>query len=103
MAACSPSSGRALPTFGCYVMSATYPDISICECAGTIPVGQACNYEHECVPGAECIMAAGVRTCRRLCKVGLPAGSPIPTGGCGVAPGVLCQPLPGSAQFGYCR
>jgi hypothetical protein len=103
MATCSSASGRALPTFGCYVMSSTYPDIPICDCAGTLPIGAMCMFEHECVPGAECVLAGGVRACRRMCKVGLPAMSPIPIGGCGLMTPMVCNPFPGSTQFGYCR
>jgi hypothetical protein len=102
-ATCSPASGRAQPTFGCYVMSSVYPDIPICDCAGNIPIGQQCMYEHECVPGAECVLANGLRACRRVCKVGVPPMSPVPIGGCGVGNMMTCVAFPGSSQFGYCR
>jgi hypothetical protein len=101
-ARCSLSTARPYPTFGCYVMSATYPDTAICDCAGTTPVGQACTYEHECEPGAECVLFGTARLCRKVCKVGLPAGSPVAVGGCPLA-APTCTPFPGSSQFGYCH
>jgi hypothetical protein len=100
-ATCSPTSGRNLPTFGCYVMSSTYPDIPICDCAGTTGIGMACTYEHECVPGAECVLLGSVRQCRRVCKVGLPVTVGVLMGGC--PPMATCTAFPGGSTFGYCH
>jgi hypothetical protein len=88
---------RAYPTFGCYVMSSTYPDIPVCDCAGTVKTGDPCTYEHECEPGSECV-TAGTRICRRTCKVG---ARPPTDGGCPV--GQTCTAFPKSATFGYCH
>jgi hypothetical protein len=100
-ARCMMQGMRPYPTFGCYVMSSTYPDIAICDCAGTTLVGQACKYEHECEPGAECVLLGMARLCRRVCKVGAPPGPPI-MGGCPVM-NPTCTPFPGGATFGYCH
>jgi hypothetical protein len=101
-ARCSGALARPYPTFACYVMNSSYPDIPICDCAGTTLVGAACMFEHECEPGAECVLAAGVRLCRRVCKVGAPAGTPVPMGGC---PPLMptCTMFPGGTLFGYCH
>jgi hypothetical protein len=101
-ARCSQASGRAYPTFGCYVLSSTYPDTAICECAGTVPVGMPCTYEHECQPGAECVLLGSSRLCRRACRVGAAAGTPVTSGGCPqINP--TCTAFPGASQFGYCH
>jgi hypothetical protein len=98
---CSSGSMRPYPTFGCYVMSSTYPDIPICDCAGTTGIGMACTYEHECVPGAECVLLGSVRQCRRVCKVGLPVTVGVLMGGC--PPMATCTAFPGGSTFGYCH
>lgn len=99
---CSPGSMRPYPTFGCYVMSSTYPDIPVCDCAGTTPIGQMCMYEHECEPGAECVLLGMARLCRKVCKVGAVMGTPVMLGGCPLnAP--TCTMFPGGSMFGYCH
>jgi hypothetical protein len=103
--ACDPTgearcsrAGRPLPTFGCYVMSAEAPDSAVCDCAGTARLGEACQFEHECVPGLECVRVAGISTCRRVCRMGAAGGCPA---------GMACAPLGTtdrpSTVFGYCR
>jgi hypothetical protein len=101
-ARCSPAASRPSPTFGCYVLSDTYPDLPTCDCAGTVPLGQPCMFQRECAPGAECVLAGGLRTCRRVCKVGAPAGTALDLGGCPTA-SPTCLPFPGATLFGYCR
>ncbi|HXU82419.1 MAG TPA: hypothetical protein VN914_13545 [Polyangia bacterium] len=101
-ARCSPSSNRPYPTFACYVMSSSYPDIPICDCAGTTPAGSPCTYEHECEPGAECVLLGSVRACRKVCKVGAPPATPVMLGGC-PAVNPTCTAFPGGSQFGYCH
>jgi hypothetical protein len=101
-ARCSISASRPYPTFACYVMSSSYPDIPICDCAGTTPIGQSCMYEHQCEPGGECVLVGSVRICRRVCKVGLPVNSPLASGGCPAA-SPTCTAFPGGSQFGYCH
>jgi hypothetical protein len=101
-ARCSAAANRPYPTFACYVMSSSYPDIPICDCAGTTPIGQSCKYEHECEPGGECVLLGSVRLCRRVCKVGLAPGSALLLGGCPMTDPV-CTAFPGGSQFGYCH
>lgn len=90
---------RPYPTFGCYVMSSRHPDLTVCDCAGTIKTGDPCSYEHQCEPGSECVSANSVRICRRTCKVGV-TGLPV-VGGCPV--GTTCTAFPASSTFGYCH
>jgi hypothetical protein len=96
-AACT-GAGRPSPMFGCYVLSATAPDRAVCDCAGTRTLGQACMFEHECVPGTECIaVGAQAGMCRKICHLGVAADCPA---------GATCAPL-GSAtapstKIGYC-
>jgi hypothetical protein len=99
-ARCGMQEKRPYPTFGCYVMSSSYPDIAICDCAGTTQVGQACTYEHECEPGAECVLLGTARLCRRVCKVGAVGGAV--AGGC-PAVNPICTPFPGGTVYGYCH
>jgi hypothetical protein len=101
-AQCSPGSMRPMGVFGCYVMSSTYPDIPICDCAGTTPLNTPCSFEHECVPGGECVLLGGIRQCRRVCRVGAPMGTGVGMGGC---PPLMptCTAFPGGSQFGYCH
>jgi hypothetical protein len=101
-ARCTNTTGRPYPTFACYVMSSNYPDIPICDCAGTTPAGMQCTYEHECEPGAECVLLGMARTCRRVCKVGLPLGTLPINGGCPMLM-PTCTAFPGGTQFGYCH
>jgi hypothetical protein len=89
---------RPYPTFGCYLLSSSFPDVAVCDCAGTVKIGDPCSYEHECEPGAECV-SAGTRICRHVCKVG--ATGPPATGGCPV--GMTCTPFPKGSTFGYCH
>jgi hypothetical protein len=95
---CRDQAQRPAPLFGCYVMgSAT--NSTACECAGTLKVGAACTYEHECEPGAECIVSGATRTCRKICNAELlvgpnPAPCPAPQ---------TCTPFTGSAKYGYCK
>jgi hypothetical protein len=89
---------RQAGVFGCYVMSGSFPDIAICDCAGTTKIGAACRFEHECEPGLECVSLGMARTCRRVCKVGAVA---VLAGGCPV--GETCSPFQGGTMFGYCH
>jgi hypothetical protein len=90
---------RPYPTFGCYLMSSSHPDIPICDCAGTIKTGDPCTFEHECEPGAECVLLGAARLCRRVCKVGV-MGLPV-AGACPL--GLNCTAFPGGSAFGYCH
>jgi hypothetical protein len=101
-ARCSAAANRPYPTFGCYVMSSSYPDIPICDCAGTTPIGMTCMFEHECEPGGECVLLGMARLCRRVCKVGAPAATPVALGGCPLMM-PTCTAFPGGSQFGYCH
>jgi hypothetical protein len=101
-ARCSAGANRPSPSFGCYTMSADDPDLTICDCAGPLAIGMSCTYRHECQPGAECVLSGMVRLCRRVCGVGLPAGTPVAMGGCPVL-NPTCTAFPGGALFGYCH
>ncbi len=95
-----PGAGRSLPTFGCYVLSALHPDLSVCDCAGTKPAGSVCANEHECVPGTECIKLGAQATCRKICTLNGVVAGPCPSG-------TTCTPFaPGgvnSIRYGYCK
>jgi hypothetical protein len=98
-ARCATAGQRPFPTFGCYVMSAAFPSLAVCDCAGTVKPGQACTYEHECEPGSECVAIGGSRLCRRVCEVGVVAG-PV-AGGCSI--NQTCTAFSSGAKFGYCQ
>jgi hypothetical protein len=92
------AAGRPSPTFGCYVLSAGASDVAACDCAGTRKLGEGCMFEHECLPGLECIKVAGQPSaCRKVCRLGMPATCPA---------GAQCLPLGTAAApstvFGYC-
>jgi hypothetical protein len=94
-AACG-SADRPSPAFGCYVVAAN-PNETVCECAGTIPEGGACNGEHQCAPGFECaVTAATTMACLRVCSLANLTMGPCPTG-------QLCTTYKGSTRFGVCR
>lgn len=97
---CTNTGLRPFPLFGCYVLSKTETNLTSCECAGTKPVGAACTFEHECVPGAECFFLPGSGgQCRKTCSTELVVGpnpGPCPAN-------QACVPFPGSAKYGYCR
>jgi hypothetical protein len=91
---------RPYPTFACYVLSSSFPDTAICDCAGTVKTDSPCSYEHECEPGSECVAVPGQqRLCRRVCRVGV-TGLPA-IGGCPV--GMTCTAFPRGTTFGYCH
>jgi hypothetical protein len=97
-ARCGMPGQRPYPTFACYVMSNMYPDVTICDCAGTAKPGDPCMFEHDCEPGSECVVFQMARTCRRVCAVGATTAL---TGGCPV--GMACNTFPNSTKWGYCR
>lgn len=98
MARCGNQGTRPFPTFGCYVLSAKFPDLAVCDCAGNVAMGQACKFEHECAPGLECVSVSGQAQCRRVCAL---------MGGLGCPVGQTCTPFTSggvnSTRFGYCR
>jgi hypothetical protein len=90
---------RPYPTFGCYLMSSDQTNLTICDCAGTVAIGMACTYQHQCVPGAECVLDGNARLCRKVCSVELVVGpNPAPC-----ALNQVCTPFPGSTKYGYCH
>jgi hypothetical protein len=98
LARCSSVSGTA---FGCYILSAEFADLTVCDCAGNLPEGQACVTEHQCNPGLECIKLPGEThgTCRPVCRLGAAPGA---TGACRVG---ACNPFittRTSTVYGYC-
>jgi hypothetical protein len=75
----------------CYVFSTDSPDITMCDCAGTIKAGDACLDPHSCVAGHECV--GGI--CRKLCGL---------TGNAFSCPaGQSCLPYSNSTRFGTCQ
>jgi hypothetical protein len=89
---------RPSPPFGCYIQSGDFPDAAICDCAGTTKINEACQFEHECEPGAECVLFNGQRQCRKVCKLGAVAQIN------GACPGVMvCSPFMKSIVFGFCH
>jgi hypothetical protein len=98
VARCQNAPQRPYPTFGCYLMSVNQTNQTICDCAGTVPLGMPCRFEHECVPGAECVLYGGATLCRQICST--QAGAPGPA----LCPmGQTCTPFPGSTKYGYCH
>jgi hypothetical protein len=104
--ACSPLfgqgncvNGRPFPTFGCYIMSSTYPNEAVCDCAGSLQEDAACVYERDCKPGLICVKAAANEEarCRRVCPVGQ---ADQVRQICGMR---ACSPYHASARWGYCR
>jgi hypothetical protein len=89
---------RPADLYGCYPVSAALPDITMCACAGTYPLNSPCADGRDCQPGAECVAVDGPGFCRRLC---VPGATLAVMGSC-PSP-LVCERLPGSTRFGYCR
>ena len=95
-ALCAKTAERPAGTFACYVLTSA-PDQTICECAGLVPAGQPCMFEHDCVAGYDCVEGAlQDRRCRRMCAMGgnAEARCPLPQ---------TCSSFAGSTKYGYCR
>ena len=87
---------RPFPTFACYLFDAGKEDAAVCECAGTLDLGQLCPGRHSCKPGLECLLGpAGDQRCRRLCTL----GGPGPSIDCAVG---TCRALGTSTRYGAC-
>lgn len=87
------------PNFGCYVLSASHPDLAVCDCAGDTRPGAACTDEHECQPGFECVKLGPEAICRKVCHLSVAqSGCPI---------GMVCAPFMNgstpSTKYGFCR
>jgi len=87
--------------WGCYIMTARYADLPVCDCAGSKKLGQLCGNEHDCEPGLECVAWSSELRCRPICRLGLVNNCPA---------GTVCEPFKGappgnlpSTKFGYCR
>jgi hypothetical protein len=102
-ARCGMPAARPFPAFGCYILSSKYPDLAVCECAGSKNEGDACQFEHDCKPGFECVKVGmeGPR-CRPLCTIG---ATGMLAGGC--RPNQTCMPFVvdgrPSVKHGFCR
>lgn len=89
---------RPFPTFGCYLLDAGKDDATVCDCAGTLDLGQACEARHSCRIGLECLPdAANDRRCRRLCTLPGAAVRPVVCAGTQV-----CRPLGPGTLYGAC-
>jgi hypothetical protein len=98
-AECGRRDVRPTPPFACYVLSIDEPDLTVCECAGTIDEGQACQSMHDCKPGLECIAKGAESICRQLCT---PDGSNLPVLTCH-NPLLRCRKFDnGHGRHGYC-
>jgi hypothetical protein len=82
---CNPLTGDA-----CYVFSDRSPDLTMCDCAGTIKAGGACQVIHSCEPGHECVGG----TCRKLCSLSAIGGCPSRE---------VCTRYSTSTKFGICQ
>lgn len=98
-AACTNRAANPSPTFACYVLSARFSDIAVCDCAGTKKLNETCDFEHECEPGHECVKLGTQALCRRVCSLAATGG--VLMGGCPV--GQVCTAFPSSTKYGYCR
>jgi hypothetical protein len=88
---------RPFPTFACYLFDAGKEDAAVCECAGSLELGQLCTGRHSCKPGLECLTGpGGDQRCRRLCLL---SSGPGPGVECGVG---TCRALGTSTRFGAC-
>jgi hypothetical protein len=96
-ARCGMPVQRPYPAFACYTVPLT-PDLTACQCAGTIKTGTACENYFDCEPGAECVATGGQKLCRRVC---LTSAAALEAGGCQV--GQTCVPFVGGTKHGYCR
>jgi hypothetical protein len=97
-ARCGMPVQRPYPAFACYTVPGT-PDLTACQCAGTIKIGAPCQNFFDCVPGAECVPGGGQPTCRAVCLVGALPGT---AGECPVAT-QTCTPFNGGTKHGYCK
>jgi hypothetical protein len=77
----------------CYVFSNNQPDETMCDCAGTLNAGAACQDLHSCVAGYECVGGK----CQRLCSL-------VTGGTVACASGQICKALHGkSTKYGTCQ
>jgi hypothetical protein len=98
-AACGRKDTRPSPPFACYVLSMEEPDLTVCECAGTIDEGKHCENMHDCKPGLECVIRGPESVCRQLCT---PDGSNLPVITCR-NPLFRCRKFDnGHGRHGYC-
>ena len=79
------------------MLSVDHPDETVCECAGSLPEGSACEREYECAPGNECITVAGVTKCHRLCT---PDSLPVVGSKISCSNGETCHTL--GTRTGFC-
>jgi hypothetical protein len=100
-AKCAMQLLRPLPSFACYMVPGN-PDLTACQCAGMVKVGDSCKYRFDCEAGAECIGVAGgtpgggIGYCRKVCAIGaLAGGGACPTG-------QACIKIAKGTKFGYC-
>lgn len=99
-ALCANATARPSPAFACYIASNRYPNETVCDCAGDKKEGETCEFEHQCVPGAECVKIGNSAMCRRVCMLGVAGG--VVMGGCPPA-APNCTPFSNSTKWGYCR
>lgn len=99
-ARCSNGSGRPSPAFGCYHMGGSFPDQTVCDCAGTMKEDEACQFERECKPGLVCVDPLGGSNprCKRVCPQRADEAAKLI---CGATK--TCSPLGGSQRWGFCR
>jgi hypothetical protein len=100
VADCGRRDLRPSPPFACYVLSLDEPDLTVCECAGTIEEGQPCEHMHDCKPGLECVVKDRQSICRQLCT---PDGSNLPAVIACHNPLLRCKKFDnGHGRHGYC-
>jgi hypothetical protein len=96
-ASCGMPAQRPYPAFACYTVPGS-PDLTACQCAGTIPIGTMCDNYFDCEPGAECVAIGAQKLCRRVCQIG---AAPLSAGACPAAQ--TCTAFSGATKYGYCR
>jgi hypothetical protein len=87
----APACANSSTGNACYVFSTKSPDETMCDCAGSIKPGAACQDPHSCIPGYECV--GGL--CQKLCA--------LVANGAGCAAGQTCVAYSGSTKFGTCQ
>jgi hypothetical protein len=93
---CLDQQSRPSPGFACYLLDAGKEDSAVCDCAGSLKLGDPCQSKRQCAPGLECLPAGpvGDLRCRQLCTLGVAGGLACPVG--------VCRALGTSQKIGVC-
>ena len=90
---CSPIALTGCPSTGNVLACYAENNAQACECVGTTPAGNTCQFASECIPGYTCISltSTALATCEKVCLSGSDCSAQ-----------TTCN-NPTGAPYGYCR